>query len=341
MDPSPVSEAASTERSQRRAQSAPFEAPSVPSYLKDEENAGDELDRMMRAQRRADADERAQARDRDERRRGIQAELLRSTAGEPVPPSPQDVAFDRALLETEPKRRSLSVALLSEEDDTRRWSTTPTITPETAHLASLASPAPQSAADQPATDMLRASEGVESDTATASVDNGLNASVSSTSSDISSLPAFPDVPRHHHLAPAIPSVPAPYQLFPSVGATPVAVGGLTRPLETERARVPPPTAAQGANRLSILSETGMSVYEDAPSSPPAAGGLVTDETRAPPPVVVPGAGDAQQHTREWVEGLADGQVGRSSLDDIGEEPEAEDEVRPTPAPCLLEGLSTR
>lgn len=214
MGPSPVSEAASTERSQRRAQSAPFEAPSVPSYLKDEETAGDELDRMMRAQRRADADERAQARDRDERRRGIQAELLRSTDGEPVPPSPQDVAFDRALLEAEPKRKSLSVALLSEEDDTRRWSTTPTITPETAHLASLASPASVSAADQSATDMLRArSEGVEFDTATASVDNGLNASVSSTSSDISSLPAFPDVPRHHHLAPAIPSVPAPYQLL--------------------------------------------------------------------------------------------------------------------------------
>jgi len=299
----------------------------MPSYLLEAGDAGDELDRMMRAQRRADLDERATSRARDERRRNIQAELLgyavaAGAKGEQdslvTPPakeplSPQDLAFDRALLEVEPKRKSLGVSLLSDEDDSRRWSTTPTITPETAHLS-----APSS---YPSSVGLRrvGSEGVESDggslTASAPLENGLNTSVSSTSSDISSLPSFPDVP-HHHLAPPVPIFPAQHDHFSGVAARPIAVASAPLASDTVRSTT---AAASSNHRLSLASETGVSVYEDAPSSPPAA------------PVAASSEGDAQQHTREWVEGLSGGSVRRRSLGDIGEEPELDDEVRSLPS----------
>ncbi|KPV76281.1 uncharacterized protein RHOBADRAFT_52310 [Rhodotorula graminis WP1] len=329
--PSAERSSASThpDSARRRSQSAPWEAPAMPSYLLDAGGAGDELDRMMRAQRRADLDERATSRARDERRRNIQAELLRYVVPAGVkgeqdslsvlvskePLSPQDLAFDRALLEAEPKRKSLGVSLLSDEDDTRRWSTTPTITPETAHLSAHSS--------NPSSVVLRriGSEGVESDggnlTATAPLDNGLNTSISSTSSDISSLPSFPDVP-HHYLAPPVPAFPAQHEHFPSVVGKPVAAAAA--PIATDGARSAPATASS-ANRLSLASETGVSVYEDVPSSPPAA------------PAVAASEEDAQQHTREWVEGLSGGSATRRSLGDIGEEPELDDET-PLSSPPL-------
>ncbi|GAA5899936.1 hypothetical protein JCM8208_005546 [Rhodotorula glutinis] len=332
MSPSSVersSALAPLDSARRRSQSAPWEAPAMPSHLVDAGDAGDELDRMMRAQRRADLDERATSTARDERRRNIQAELLGYAVAAGVkgeqdslgvlvskePLSPQDLAFDRALLEAEPKRKSLGVSLLSDEVETRRWSSTPTITPETAHL-SAHSANPSSAA-------LRrvGSEGVESDggslTASAPLDNGLNTSVSSTSSDLSSLPSFPDVP-HHHLAPPVPAFPAQYEHFPRVVGKPVAA--VAGPVATDRARSVS-TGASSANRLSLLSETGVSVYEDAPSSPPAA------------PVAASSEGDAQQHTREWVEGLSGGTARRRSLGDIGEEPELDDQT-PMSSPPL-------
>ncbi|GAA5851057.1 hypothetical protein JCM9279_005272 [Rhodotorula babjevae] len=316
---------ARADSARRRSQSAPWEAPAMPSYLLDAGDPGDELDRMMKAQRRADLDERASSTARDERRRNIQAELLGYAVAAEVkgeqdshiapsakePLSPQDLAFDRALLDAEPKRKSLGVSLLSDEDVTRRWSTTPTITPETAHLS------------YPSSVGLRrvGAEGVESDggslTALASLDTGLNTSVSSTSSDISSLPSFPDVP-HHHLAPPVPAFSIQNEHFPSSVANPVL--SASAPLPSIGAR-PAAAAAPGSHRLSLASETGVSVYEDAPSSPPAA------------PVGAADEGDAQQHTREWVEGLAGGQARRRSLGDIGEEPELDD-VTPMASPPL-------
>ncbi|BGP46779.1 hypothetical protein JCM10450v2_002627 [Rhodotorula kratochvilovae] len=318
--------------SSRRVSNAPWEVPpALAHHLLAEDDTGDELDRMMRAQRRADLSARASSKDREDRRRSIHAELARPVRGASappvpslpsIPPSPLELAFDRALLDSETKRRSLGGPLLSDEVASRRTSATPTITPETAHLSVRDLRQSGSSGSDEASE--RASLA-----ASTSLENGLTASVLSTGSDISSLPSFPDVPQH--LAPPVPPLPTQYQVFPSVGATSIVVGGLTRPLDERdshdrRSKGAPPspiTTSTAANRLSIVSESGVSLYEDAPSSPPALAGASLRDVQHAPVAVADGDDVAQQQTREWVETLKGG-PGRS-LGDIGEEPEDEDE----------------
>ncbi|BGP38677.1 hypothetical protein JCM10449v2_002612 [Rhodotorula kratochvilovae] len=323
--------------SSRRVSNAPWEVPpALAHHLLAEDDTGDELDRMMRAQRRADLSARASSKDREDRRRSIHAELARPVRGASappvpslpsIPPSPLELAFDRALLDSETKRRSLGGPLLSDEVASRRTSATPTITPETAHLSVRDLRQSGSSGSDEASE--RASLA-----ASTSLENGLTASVLSTGSDISSLPSFPDVPQH--LAPPVPPLPTQYQVFPSVGATSIVVGGLTRPLDERdshdrRSKGAPPspiTTSTAANRLSIVSESGVSLYEDAPSSPPALAGASLRDVQHAPVAVADGDDVAQQQTREWVETLKGG-PGRS-LGDIGEEPEDEDERARSP-----------
>ncbi|GAA6050813.1 hypothetical protein JCM3770_001659 [Rhodotorula araucariae] len=307
----------------------PREASRVPTHFEDD--TGDELDRMMRAQRRTEHIPRTSPKDRGEgQRRSLRVELAKPTKGTSTPPiprvlwsppSPLEIAFDRALLDTETKRRSLGGSLLSDEAPSRRTSATPTITPDAEYLS--------------VRDLRRSGSSVSDDAsertnlaASPLLGNGLTASVSSTGSDVSSLPSFPDVPQH--LSPPVPPLPEQHQVFPNARATPLVVGGLGHPLDERdsldrRTRAVPSSVATATNRLSMVSESGAPQYEDAPAFPPA---LAEPSLHASPhtPGAVPGENDAadqKQHAREWVETLVDGPA--RSLGEIGEEPEDEDE----------------
>ncbi|GAA5855446.1 hypothetical protein JCM8547_007833 [Rhodosporidiobolus lusitaniae] len=310
----------------RRVSKAPWEAGGS-------DGSGDELDRMMRAQRREDADRQA-AKEREHRRKSIHAELLKPVAIPPsladlalLPASPareQDEAFHRVLLESETVKRSLGSALMSDSLSTRR-------------------PSPIYE-DPPA---LPRDE-VGSETAV-SAENGMTPS-SSTSSEIS-LPSFPDVPHHSQQLYFPPPPKAALHRIPAHGgwsdgdgletleeeameahtAAKEAAGryrpnGLvgvvdfaatsSEPIQTSAAPLP--------HRLSVVSDSGMSQYADAHEEVP-------DSPRGVQEVPIPPiAVEEDEKPPAWLSRLATGQwvleTAQRSLGDIGEEEEPEVEA---------------
>ncbi|GAA5884735.1 hypothetical protein JCM6882_005371 [Rhodosporidiobolus microsporus] len=268
----------------RRVSKAPWE---LPPGARESDEDGDELDQMMRAQRRgAVARDQAAAKDREERRKSIHAELLKQSAWPanladlpPVPPSPlqvQDDSFQRALLEADTVKKSLGTSLLSDSLSTRR-------------------PSPIYE-DPPALPTDAASE------TAVSLDNGMTPS-SSTSSEMS-LPLFPHVPSHQHLY-----FPPPPRKYAHAHAQAAHLGGglsdSGEPLETleEEAIVASGFRANGlvnavqfavfdghehgepVRRGSVVSDSGASRYEDAEEAPNSPRGL--QEVLAAPVAVMP------------------------------------------------------
>ncbi|GAA6002324.1 uncharacterized protein JCM10292_006602 [Rhodotorula paludigena] len=288
----------------RRVSSAHWEVPPALAQLQEERDSGDELDKMMRAQQRLSKHELSQQ-EREERRRSVHADLIRQltvTAGS-GPHSPLEMAFDRAVREAETVRKSLGSVLLSDETDARRTSATPTITPRSAREREVDGEDGGSSPDRAST------------SASTSQDHGLTPSISSTGSDLSSLPSFPDVPHHVAAHPAYAEEDA--DAHAEVIAVDYAAVAAAKSV----------TAAD-PRRLSAVSEA--SQYDDAPSSPPRSAGLLRLHEVPEPPVAVrhvevgspdaPSGGSVQRHTEELVTST------RRSLDDIGEEPENEDEL---------------
>ncbi|GAA6002121.1 hypothetical protein JCM10207_003087 [Rhodosporidiobolus poonsookiae] len=330
----------------RRVSKAPWELPPG-TRLSDEE--GDELDRMMRAQRRTapnEKDDRDLAKAREQRRKSIHAELLRQTVFPPastrVPPMPkspllvEDDAFHRALLEADTVKKSLGSSLLSDSVSSRR--------PSPVYGDNLGSPAADAESER-----------------SESLVNGGGMSPSSSTSSHMSLPLFPDVPGTHSLQ-VFPSPAARHRLTPPHAHASLSDSG--EPLETleegaitahggasympsgmvaaqDFAEYEPAASrsSRAAKRFSHVSETG-SQFVDADEGDDAAdlSARALQEVPIAPVAVKPvnTAGDhdgdsapglvlAKQQTSKWVlDTLASGTgVGRS-LNDIGEEGEEEE-----------------
>ncbi|GAA5843147.1 hypothetical protein JCM11251_003944 [Rhodosporidiobolus azoricus] len=264
--------------SNRRITKAPWE---IPPGARESDEDGDELDQMMRAQRRgAAARDQAAAKEREERRKSIHAELLKQSGLPPnlaklppIPSSPlqvQDDAFQRALLEADTVKRSLGQSLLSDSASTPR-------------------PSP---GDEEPPVSYAASE------ASISLETGMNMTPSSSTSSEMSLPSFPDVPSHHNLY-----FPSPPRRSPHAGQS-VALNGGEEGLETleEEAIVANGARANGfvssvdfaedgngkqevGRRVSVVSESEASRYEDAEEASSSPRGL--QEVLAAPIAVMP------------------------------------------------------
>ncbi|GAA6031711.1 hypothetical protein JCM8097_001947 [Rhodosporidiobolus ruineniae] len=273
--------------SNRRVSRAPWEG-GAPGQGSD--SSGDELDKMMRAQRRggagAESASRQQAKERELKRKSIHAELLKQASWPPnlaemgpVPASPkreQDEAFHRVLLESDTVKKSLGSSLLSDSVSSRR--------PSPVYEEPVSPPAGGGGDDQSETSL--------------SLENGLTASTSTTSE--LSLPSFPDVPAHY-----FPSPPRGFAAHRSSGVS--SDGGERLETLAERAidahahanpsglvaaydfadvasaveglkkrAMPPvfPPPATGAGRARMTSsESGLSQYADAEEIPDSPCGL--------------------------------------------------------------------
>ncbi|GAA5975959.1 hypothetical protein JCM11641_002849 [Rhodosporidiobolus odoratus] len=307
----------------------------------DDDGGGDELDRMMRAQRRGELGRDRQAtKARDRRRKSIHAELLKPKFPPnladlpPLPISPllaQEASFQRALLEADTVKKSLGSGLLSDSISSRRQS--PIFD------------------DNTPVDVLLLGDG-ESE-GDVSIESGLTPSTS-ISSEIS-LPSFPDVPSHHNLRFPPPRA-APQRLHnPSIVVSDVGESletleenvfdacsvsgvddesrahvGLGFPVDL--ARTPPTrrTSSRASTHTahiarSVSSDSSLSQFVDAVEEvSPSHGGL--QETPLAP-VTVPTLELARQQTSQWVlDTLASSNgVGRS-LDKVKEEEGEGEEV---------------
>ncbi|GAA5926370.1 hypothetical protein JCM1841_006996 [Sporobolomyces salmonicolor] len=259
-------------------------------------NAGDELDRMMRAQRRTASDEegkvpsqRERAKEKERKRKSIYQELIRAQgqAMPPLPTSPQGQhedldSFQRELFARDTVKKSLGSGLLSEQ---------PSLPPSEV--------------------------GDERDEDLDSVEN-LGLTSSSTSSDISTLPSFPDVPTHAY-QPVTPSPPpGSYDNHDEVEVV------LSQHSSTE-ATVRPigkTSPRKQLHRLS-MSSSGHSLYEDASEDSSA----TTQEETSPPRLEM-----ARQQTSLWVLDTLASTVDGSGrkLNDIGEEEEEAEEILQLP-----------
>ncbi|BGP14637.1 hypothetical protein JCM10213_001652 [Rhodosporidiobolus nylandii] len=329
----------------RRVSKAPWEVPAGAHQEADSDD-GDELDRMMRAQRRgtsAPGRDRQVAKQREQKRKSIHAELLKPARMPPnlsdLPPLPtspaqvQDEAFHRLLLEADTVKKSLGEALLSDSLSPRR---------------------PSAVHQDPYVDVVVLGDS-ESD-ADISLDNGMTPS-SSTSSEIS-LPSFPDVPSHRLNAAYLP----PARGFShrrasasdgderletleedAIDAHAVASPRPYKPsglvLSQDFAEEPVSDCATAVAKdvkksLSLHSDSEKSQFHDAVEELAYAHSQSADSASAKglqevplAPVQVPALELARQQTSQWVlDTLASGDGAGRSLNDIGEEEEEEVEA---------------
>ncbi|BGP06628.1 hypothetical protein JCM10049v2_002452 [Rhodotorula toruloides] len=307
----------------KRMSSATWDLPPALSHSRNPADE-DELDRMMRALARGS--ETDDAKKREARRKTIHAQLLKQSASSPsasspslsvpdsprTPRSPQEEAFDRALFDGNTLRKSLGATLLSEDASSRRSSATPTLRPGQV-------------------DTLIGDDGLRPVGFSESHDppviaNGLAGSVSETSSEVSSLPSFPDVPTTSY------SPDYPFAGRSAViNAPPIALqpaDDAVEELAFALQRRAPHVSAFTDNRLSLASESGQSQYHDAEDDSVH---VSFHEVPVAPVALasVDGSDDAdgREKTREWVmetlaTGIVQGAAGRT-LGDIAEADEEE------------------
>ncbi|BGP68960.1 hypothetical protein NBRC10513v2_002297 [Rhodotorula toruloides] len=308
----------------KRMSSATWDLPPALSQSRNPGADEDELDRMMRALARGS--ETDDVKKREARRKSIHAQLLKQSASSPsasspslsvpdsprTPRSPQEEAFDRALFDGNTLRKSLGATLLSEDAPSRRSSATPTLRP--GQVDTLVGD-----------DGLRPLEFAESYDPPV-IANGLAGSVSETSSEVSSLPSFPDVPTTSYL----PDYPFAGRSA-VINAPPIALRPADDAVEAlafARQRRAPHVSAFTDNRLSIASESGQSQYHDAEDdSIPVS----FHEVPVAPVALASADGsddaDGRENTREWImetlaTGIVQGAAGRT-LGDIAEADEEE------------------
>ncbi|GAA5917484.1 hypothetical protein JCM5296_004729 [Sporobolomyces johnsonii] len=262
-----------------------------------ERDAGDELDRMMRAQRRTASDEegkahspRERAKEKERKRKSIYQELIRAQGTDmpPLPTSPQGQhedldSFQRELFARDTVKKSLGTGLLSEQ---------PSLPPSEA--------------------------GDERDEDLDSVEN-LGLTSSSTSSDISTLPSFPDVPTHAYQL-VTPSPPS--GSFDDHDEVEVVLSQHSSTEATARSIAGNGSPRKQLHRLS-MSSSGQSLYEDASEDSSA----TTQEETSPPRLEM-----ARQQTSLWVLDTLASTIDGSGrkLNDIGEEEEEAEEILQLP-----------
>lgn len=276
--------------------------------------------------------EEADATKREARRRAIHAQLLKQSASSAsasspslsvpdssrTPRSPQEEAFDRALFEGNTLRKSLGATLLSENLPSRRSSTTQTLRPERGD-------------GLVRDDRLRPIEFAESD-APPFIASGLTGSISETSSEVSSLPPFPDVPTTSY-APDYPFAGR----SAVINAPPIAIRSADDAVEELALalhRRTPKISTLNDSRLSLTSDSGLPQYQDADEdSVPVSFHEVPVAPIALAPTDGADDGPGREKTREWIietlaTGIVHGAAGRT-LGDIAEGDEEEVRLEPT------------
>ncbi|GAA5929945.1 uncharacterized protein JCM15063_004673 [Sporobolomyces koalae] len=252
---------------------------------------GDELDRMMAAQRRTASDEEVDSnaskmreKEKDRKRRNIYNELMRTKSAETLGPDGELDSFQRELLARDTVKKSLSATLLS-DDPSRSLSE---LSDDDAHS------------------------------------NGITPSTSADS-DISVLPSFPDVPTHTFgipmpIHPTRSTVHDPEQVEILHSDTSTAVTPIQTPTFSYSYH---PTTPKKANRVSLASTVSeKSTYEDAQEEPePVAEAVGVHATE-------PRLELTKQQTSLWVLDTLASAVAADSpsraLTDIGEAEEPED-----------------
>ncbi|GAA5990328.1 hypothetical protein JCM5350_006881 [Sporobolomyces pararoseus] len=271
---------------------------------------GDELDRMMAAQRTAISDEesvdaneaRFREREKERKRKNIYNELIRTKTSDTLAADGELDSFQRELLARDTVKKSLGAPLMSED---------------------LRSRTPSETSDQEDADS-----------------NGITPSTSA-SSDISTLPPFPDVPTHTYQLPTSVShlsastVEDPDQVeivLSDVSSAAPSPSPITPTFSYSYHPTTPPKVSTNkrSNRVSLTSSTSdQSHYEDAQEEPSRAS--VDEGSREQEPRLEL----SKQQTSLWVLDTLASTVAESSsrpLSDIGETEEPEEVLKDVPSP---------
>ncbi|GAA6015642.1 hypothetical protein JCM11491_007181 [Sporobolomyces phaffii] len=264
---------------------------------------GDELDRMMAAQMRTSGDDaggdvtdaKFREREKERKRRNIYNELIRSKTSDSIGAPEEELdSFQRELLARDTVKKSLGAKLMSEEPS------------------------------RPTSD---ASEEEDADS------TGITPSTSA-SSDMSTLPPFPDVPTHTYHVPASTSyhsgitVEDPDQVEVVLSSASSAAPSPITPTFSYSYHPTTPPSKRQSHRVSLASSTSdKSHYEDAQEEPTARVSEDGGSRNAEPRLEL-----AKQQTSLWVLDTLASAVTESPsrpLSDIGETEEPEEVVKDT------------